>query len=120
MLRYLPGIVSVFILGCAGSTRTPGTYDVSMAVCSQELIDVVVRYETTPLDTILTVSISGSAMTAGRRDSLLRTCGGVVAADYSDPTTSIVSVGSRSIPCIARQRWILAIEERPEPPPLPR
>jgi hypothetical protein len=120
MHRILLLLCSAFAIGCAGRSATTleqsmdGTYGLSMAVCSSEVIDVVVRYRSTAVDTIMTVIISGSPTPASARDSLLRTCGTIIAVDYTDSVTAIASVGSRSIPCIAHghQRARIA----PSPP----
>ncbi|MBU3741752.1 MAG: hypothetical protein FGM24_05640 [Candidatus Kapabacteria bacterium] len=104
------------LIGLA-SCATPSTF--LRERCSNDLLEIVDRYEAAAIDTIVAISITGSPMTAAERSASVRTCGLTLGSIDVDSVTAEYAVPSKMLPCLSRLPWVERIVLIPAPLPLP-
>jgi len=116
LLRIVPVIGLLLLASCSGIRRPVEAFDRDR--CETELLDIIDRYASTELDTMVTIAISGQPVEAAQRRSQIHGC--AMQADIVDLDSVVTAtyVHSRVVPCLARLPWVRRITLSPAPLPL--
>lgn len=116
-VRMLMVLVATIALACSGGTVLQQHF--YRERCDDAVVEIVDRYASTPMDTLVTVEILADTAISGEQQRQIRTC--VERADIviADSGVAVAYLHSRLIPCISGFSWVRRITLRNAPLPLP-
>lgn len=119
-MNHLLLTVAFLTLGLLyGCTSVSGVKPLNADRCTDEIVEVVQRFEHSPIDTMVTVRILGRANggTTIQRD--LSACSSACTTLVADSMTTHAYLPSKALACVSKLPWIDRIELSPTPLPLP-
>lgn len=119
-VNHLTFTISVLIAGllCGCATVTSDNA-LHADRCDDDIVDVVQRFEQSPIDTMITVTLLGRFRDSTSRHRDLSTCSSVFTMLVEDSATTHAYLPSKALVCVSHLTWIDRIVLSPTPLPLP-
>lgn len=119
MNHLLMTIASLTLLLLCGCTSVSSVKPLNADRCAAEIVEVVQRFERSPIDTMVTVTLLGRPTGSAVIQQDLSTCSSVCTTIVVDSMTTYAYLPSKALACISMLPWIDRIELSQTPLPLP-